>query len=211
MLTGFAALVLGLAQLACPPDVGQIKWMDFEFGFKAKGARYQVTATVWDRDRNGRISGKDLVRVDAATRNGDAMGVSDAWFRVGGKLAKGMDRKRKRLTSLRAACESRFTVEDVPRISSPARLAKKLNSWGGVVRQTASERAEADMEGWASELCKAGRHMEQTELANRLAAKAAYRHKALSKRRRKAVAQQVAKRWAMECAHLKVPPKLTFD
>ncbi|MCB9523147.1 MAG: hypothetical protein H6702_07165 [Myxococcales bacterium] len=210
-MTGFAALILGLAQLACPPDVGQIKWMDFEFGFQADGARYQVTASVWDRDRDGRISGKDLVRVDDATRNGDSMGVSDAWFQVGGKLAKGMEGKRKRLQALRAACESRFDVKGVPKITTPGKLAKSLNAWGGVVRQSPTERLEADMEGWASELCKEGQHMEQSELANRLAAKAAHRHGKIAQRRRQAIAHEVAKRWAMQCAHLKVPPKLTFE
>ncbi len=211
-MTGLTALLIGLTQLACPPDVGQIKWSGLTHDFSAKGARYSVQATVWDRDRNGKVSAGDLVRLEGAQRKGEDLGVSDAWFTVGGALAKALNRRRiKAGGGLQADCESHFTVDKVPRLKTNGQLAKRLNAWGGVVRQSPSEQAEAAMDGWAASLCGEGRHLEQTELANRLAAKAAHQFKGLSARRRKGLAHTVSKRWAMQCAHLKVPPKLTFE
>lgn len=210
MLPLLAALFLG-APIACPPDVGQIKWSGLEHSFKAQGGRYVINATVWDRNRDGKPSHNDLLRVESATLNGDAIGVSDAWVTIRGGLAKQIGRRFKRSRGLTAACESRFQIQGVPKAASAKRLARLLRDNAGVRTESPAERAQSDMGTWAGEICQGKTHVPEEELARRLARRARHHHRKVSKARLKRIARTVAHEWARECAHLVVPNKLTFE
>lgn len=210
MISLLAALLLA-SPVACPPDVGQIKWESVEYSFKAQGGRYVISATVWDRDRDGKPSHNDLMRVESATLAGDALAIDQAWVTIRGKLAKKIGRAFKRAGQIPATCESRFQIKGVTRAGSAKGLGRFLRDNAGYRKSSPAEAAQDAMGQWAAEICKGQNHVSEAELTNRLASRARHAHRKVGKKRLKRIARQVAKEWGMQCAHLTLPKKLTFD
>ncbi len=211
-MIGFALAVAFLGSPgACPPDVGQIRWDGYRVTFKAGGKSFVVQGTLWDRKADAKPSSGDLLKIDSATANGDPLPVDALWVVVRGKLAAHMKRQFKRIQSrLKARCESRFEVEGVRRFGSPAALGRYLRKLGSGPRMTPAQRAESDITGWAEELCANGNHIEEDDLRRRLLDRGARRHGAVGKGRLKRISHDVARQYAMRCAHLKKGGKLTF-
>lgn len=212
-MTPITLLVLLLgAPVACPPDQGNIRWDNFTFNYKAYGKKHDVIGTLWDRDRNGKPSRGDLLRIDSATAGGNAVGVSELYVTLGPGLAKQFDRRFKKIGArLDAVCESRFEVEGVPRIASASALAKYLREQDpGRVKVSPTERVEQAMTGWAEERCKPGQHTDEKVLREWLYKRAMKAHGGVGKGRVKTIARDVASKFALQCAHMEVP-KLTFD
>ena len=210
-MTGFALAAIVLAsQVACPADVGQIRWEGYSHQFDSGGKRYVVQGTLWDSKADGIPSSGDLMKIDSATANGTALPIGELWVRVRGSLAKSMRQRFKRVKSrLTARCESRFEVQDVPRMGSPGALGKFLRMQGGTRKLKPRERAQADISGWAEEICGRGSHVEEKALEARLLDRAARRHGAVGKGHLKRMAKDTAREYAMRCAHF-TKKKFTF-
>jgi hypothetical protein len=199
--------VLLAAPINCPPSVGQIKWDDFSFSFKARGKRMTVSGPLWDRDRNGRPSKGDLFRVDS-TSHGAA---DETWVVLGRGLAGTMNKTfRRNKGRLTASCEARFQIKGVPRLGSAAKLGAMLLRQGGGERLSPLDALDANMRDWAAGWCDKKRHIEEEQLAKMLvgqAKKSLRGYKGSTLRRH---AAKIADEYAMQCAHLTVP-KITFD
>ncbi len=202
-MTGFAiAAVVFASQVACPADVGQIHWSGYSHQFNAHGKRFVVEGDLYDRKPDGKPSSGDLLKITSATANGNALAVDEVWVSVRGKLAKSMKRKFKRLkSSLNASCESRFDVQNVPRMSSPRALGRYLNKLGGTRKLKPREQAEADISSWANDICSRGDHVEEKALEATLFDRASRRHGRVGKGHLKRMANATARDFAMRCAH----------
>lgn len=209
-MTNLALLVLVLGgPVACPPEVGQIRWDGFEHHFKSRGKRIEVGGTLWDRDRDGKPSSGDLYRIERAS----GFAVDEAWLVIRGGLARALNRRfRKVKSSLRATCESRFEVQDVPEMSSHGALARYLREIGGDgPGPSRADRARADMAGWAEEACASKKHLEKGALEKLLYQRAARRHGRVGRRNLRRIAHEVAGQYGVKCGHLTIPGRLTFD
>lgn len=209
----FFSLLIALASpVACPPDQGNIRWDGLNYVFSAEGKRFDAAGSLWDRDRNGKPSKGDLMRIDTATAGGRAMSVSEVWITLGPGLAADVQRRFKKVGArLDAQCESRFELEGVPVIASPAALAKHLHAQdAGAPKLSKSEQAEQAMVGWAEARCKPNTHTDEKTLRGWLYDQAARKYGDVPKRELKAIAAEIADKYAIQCAHLTVP-KVTFE
>lgn len=206
MLTLLMSVLLA-APVNCPPSVGQIKWEDFSFTFSARGKRMTVSGPLWDRDRNGRPSKGDLFRVDS-TSHGAA---DETWVVLGRGLAGTMNTSFKRSKGrLTASCEARFEVKGVPRMRTAGKLGALLLKQGGGDRLSPIEALDGNMREWAAGWCSTKRHIEEAQLAKMLTERARKQLRGYKRGTLRRQAAQVAKDYAMQCAHLAVP-KVTFD
>ncbi len=210
-MTGFALTAMVLATVGCPKDVGQIRWDDFSHSFNAAGKKMQVQGTIWDRDQNGRVSQNDLMKVESASANGDALGIDEVWVVLRGAVAKSFARRHKRIKSrLQARCESRFSVKGVPKMGSLNALGRYLRKQGGEVKLSKGEKLQADMVSWAVKICEGDRHIPEASLRKQLQKRGMRRSRGHGAGTIKRLARDTAKDYAMECAHLAVPKRLTF-
>lgn len=207
-----ALTVLFAAPASCPPDVGQIRWDGVQHGMKSTGV--QVTGSIWDRDRDGKPSRGDVMRIDEARRRGAGMAIDEVWVVIDGKLARGLARSVKNSRGLRMMCETPFEVQGVPRMKSDKALARHLRGGGDAAepaqRMSKADQARADMAGWADQLCQSKRHISKNALSKRLEAHSARKHRKLRRKTRQRLAREVAQEYAMACARLDVPQDLTF-
>lgn len=205
-MLALAISVLLAAPTNCPPAVGQIKWDDFSFSFKARGKRFEVAGPLWDRDRNGRPSKGDLFRVDSTSQGA----ADETWVVVGRGLARSMQSSFKRTQrSLNAVCEARFKIKGVPKVGSAGALgAMLMRQGGGKVDPIAA--LDASMREWADGICGQRRHVEEPALAKMLSDQARARLRGYKRSTINAQARKVAKDYALQCAHLAMP-KVTFD
>lgn len=111
--------------LVCPRDIGQIRWDNIESHIKIDDI--ELTGTVWDRDRDGKPSAGDVMRIDRATRGGSVIDVTETWVIVKGDLARALARDLKR-SDTRASCETPFEVEGVPTMRDGKALARYINA-----------------------------------------------------------------------------------
>ncbi len=206
-MTGFALIAAVL--LACPKDVAQIHWADFSYSFNAAGKKFVVEGSLYDRKADGKPSSGDLFKITGATANGSPLGLDELWVTVTGGLATQMARTFKRSKGVKARCESRFKVEGVPRMGSPAALGRYLAKLGAGPKVSRRDQAEADIKGWADDICGQGRHVSEEELAQTLFERASRRHGAVGKGHLKQMAKETARENAMRCAHF-TKPKLTY-
>lgn len=197
--------VLLAAPVNCPPEVGQIKWDDFSFSFKARGKRMTVSGPLWDRDRNGKPSGGDLFRIDQASHGG----ADETWIVLGNGLARSMHASFKR-GGLNATCEARFEVKGVPKVGSAGALGALLLKQGGDAKVDPMTALDSSMREWADGLCDKRQHIEEEKLSKILADRARKRLRGYKRGTIEQTADKVAKDYALQCAHLTVP-RITFD
>lgn len=206
-------LVAFLGPMACPPDVGQIRWDGLDHVFEAGGKRFEIKASLWDRDRNGRPSDGDLMRISDVSMSPGGLDVDEAWVVVRGELARALDKRYKQVHSrLKTTCEAELAAQDVPKMASTGALATYLRKIGGDgPPPSKAEQAKSDMAGWVSELCRPGRNLGKEALASQLFERASRVHGAAGRGTLKRLAAEVAEANALECAHLDLPKSLTFE
>ena len=212
-MTGLVMIVALLAQpIACPPEVGQIRWDNFSMKFKAAAKWYDVTGSIWDRDRNGRPSSGDLMRIDSATAGRDALEVDEIWIIIRGKLAKTVAKRFKKVgRELATTCESRFEVEGIPRPASKTALAKILRKFGRTAsRLTKRERAEILLTQLADERCQQKTHTDEDTLRAYLFDRGMRKYGEVGQGHIKKMAARIAQDYGLKCAYIKIP-KLTFE
>lgn len=202
-------LVLALqAPVNCPPEVGQIRWDGVHHTLTIKGKRVAVLGTVWDRDRDGKPSHKDLMRIESAS----GFGVDELWVELRGNLAKDVARSLKSKGNAGVRCESRFTVEGVPKVGTARALARLIEgAGGGGGKLTLEDRVRGDMAGWAEQMCGGKTHIAEEQLAKALEARGKRAHRKAGAGTLRRVAHQVAADYSLKCAHLEVGKGLTFD
>ncbi len=208
-MTGLSLLLVALLNPGnCPPEVGQIRWDGLSLTLSTKSGKVTIRGSVWDRDRNGKPSAKDVMRIDDA----GAYAVDEVWFELRGSLADELARRFKRQPGLTSNCVSDFKVEGVPRIGSAAALSRHLEKLSGAGGPTRPEDIlRADMSGWAEEICKQPKHTAEDALANLLASRAKGGRSKAGPGLIKRVAHQVASDHAVECAHFRVRQGITYD
>lgn len=204
----FQALTLVLsAPTVCPPQEGQIRWD----GFSMKMGPYELRGTIWDRDTSNGPTGGDLVRIDEILKNGRASGAETLWFLMGPALASEFATQfRKVEASLSSACESRVEIgKDMPTFKTPTALHMHLSEITGGSTQKAAPEDElrAQMNGWADEICKQGKHVAEKDLEKLLTTRAGS-PKGISKPVVRGVAKEVAAKFAFACT--RVPGNFTF-
>lgn len=122
-------LTLALALLAtpvfCPPDIGHIRWDDVKS--KVATDDIEIRGSVWDRDRNGKPSNGDVMRINSARRGGSTIDVSEAWIVLKGELARTVARDLAK-SDARASCETPFQIEGVPSIQDGKALARHFEA-----------------------------------------------------------------------------------
>ncbi len=196
------------APVNCPPEVGQIRWDGVQHTLTIKGKRVAVRGTVWDRDRDGKPSHKDLMRIDSAS----GFGVDELWIELRGNLAKDIARSLKSKGSAGQRCESRFTVDGVPKVGTARALARLIaGTDGGGGKLTLEDRVRGDMAGWAEQMCGGKTHIGEEQLAQALEARGKRAHSKAGAGTLRRVAHQVAADYSLKCAHLEVGKGLTFD
>ena len=200
------AIALLASPLSCPAEGSQVRWA----GVKIKAGALRVEATVWDRNRDGRPSAGDLMRVDQARKGRKALGGDETWALVRGRLAKGL-RRAARNRRVRAACDPLFLIENVPKASSGRALARLIRSNGGDAKgPSRRDRARSDMSGWAARLCSSGRSISKAKLTKRLEKRGLRRHRALGARTVRTLAKEGAHENAVSCANLRAPKGFVF-
>ena len=210
------ALLLSITLLAspvhCSPDVGQMRWDHVKHRLKSQSVT--VVGSVWDRDRNGRPSAGDIMRIDEAYRRGRPLAVDETWMRMGRGLAKQVSRTIRRNRIRAAACETAFSVRGIPRIQRPAQLAKILLKRHQREQPTTREVVEADLDDIVAQICKPGKNISEKRLASLLERRVRARHRRVKRAVIRSLARQVAKRSANDCTHLELRsterPQLTF-
>lgn len=196
----------------CPPDVGQIKWSGVQFGFSGPGGRYDVDGQIWDRDRDGKPSNGDLLKIDEARHKGQPLSMNPTWVVLKGGLAKDVAAAFARNPPDRATCESRFEVEDVPTMTSGDALATRLRGLSGFTVVSPEDQARNDLSAWAAETCRnKSANIKRADLQKRVLARGRATHRSLGDRTLKALADEVTQTYAMECGQLDVQKRLTFE
>jgi len=212
-MTGLMLVIATLSAppIGCPPEVGQIRWD----GVEAVAAGLDIRGTVWDRDRDGRPSGGDVMRIDDARKGPSALPLDPTWIVLKGSLAKavakGLVRAEKR-GAVHAACETSFELKGVPTFDSGRALARHLTAQEpGAPPVSKTDAARAEMQGWAEALCRSKRSISKEALARRLEAHAAREQKHVARGTRQRLSREVAQEYAASCTKLALPPGLTFD
>ncbi len=203
------ALGLVLALLApapCPPDEGPIRGEGVRLEFRGESGAATIRGAIWDRDRDGKPSPNDLMRIDEA----EPWGASDVWVVLRGDLAKQVGRAFAAQRGLRARCEGLIAVADVPTFTSARALVGHLKKLGAGPDLGPEARLEADMRSWAAEICQRPEHTARASLQQTLVSRARESHKGVSARAAQAAAQEVAEAFEMECAHFKLGGGLTY-
>lgn len=204
------ALVLA-APAVCPPQEGQIRWDGFSIKSGGSG-QYELRGTLWDRDTSNGPSAGDLVRIDEVLKNGRASGADAVWFLLGASISADFGKRFREIEgTLTSACESRVEVgKDMPTFKSTDALLDHLNeiTGGNAPRVAPEDELRGQMNGWADELCKQGKHIPEKDLEKMLIARAAS-PKGISKPVVRGVAHEVAAKYAFACT--RVEGKFTFD
>lgn len=203
-----SVLTLLLApQTMCPPQEGQIRWD----GYSIKVGAYELRGTIWDRDTSNGPTGGDLVRIDEVLKNGRASGAEAVWFLLGPGLASDFASQfRKVEGSLTSACESRVEIgKDMPTVKTSEALQNHLAdlTGGSAPRVNPEDELRAQMNGWADEICKQGKHVQEKDLEKMLTTRAGS-PKGISKPNVRGVAHEVAAKFAFACT--RVEGKFTF-
>lgn len=115
------ALAFLAAPLFCPPDIAHIRWDGVESRVSADDI--EIRGTIWDRDRDGKPSAGDVMRIDSARRGGSVIDVSETWVVIKGDFARTLARDLKR-SDVRESCERPFEFEGVPTIHDGKALAR---------------------------------------------------------------------------------------
>jgi hypothetical protein len=203
--------LLFAAPVVCPPQEGQIRWDGFSIK-TGPGNAYELRGTLWDRDTSNGPSAGDLVRIDEVLKNGRATGAEALWFLMGPGLAADFGKRfRETQGSLTSACESRVEIgKDMPTFKTADALTGYLSelTGGAVPRTSPEDDLRAQMNGWADEICKQGKHVEEKDLEKLLVTRAGS-PKGLSKPVVRGVAHEVAAKYAFACT--RVEGKFTFD
>ena len=199
------AIALLATPLSCPPEGSQVRWE----GVKIRVNGLRVETTVWDRNRDGRPSSGDLLRVESARKGRKALDLDQTWALMQGRLAQRV-RRAVRSRRTRAACDPLFYIEDVPKASSERALARLIRSNAGSIAPTKRQRARSEMSQWATRLCKSKRSISKAKLAQRLEKRALRRHRALGRGAVRALAEEVAHENAVSCANLRIAKGLVF-
>lgn len=199
------AIALLATPLSCPPEGSQVRWEGVQI--RINGLRVQTT--VWDRNRDGRPSSGDLLRVEEARKGRTALNLDETWALMRGRLAKRVRRAVKSRRT-RAACDPLFFIEDVPKASSDRALARLIRANSASMAPTRRQRARSEMSQWAARLCKSKRSISKDQLTQRLEKRALRRHRSLGRGTVHALAEEVAHENAVSCANLRVAKGLVF-
>ena len=200
------AIAILATPLSCPPEGSQVRWE----GVKIRANGLRVEVTVWDRNRDGRPSSGDLLRVDKARKGRTALNLDQTWALIRGRLAKRV-RAAVRSRRTRAACDPLFYIENVPKASSERGLARLIRAnRAGSMAPTRRQRARSEMSQWATRLCKSKRSISKDQLTQRLEKRALRRHRSLGRGTVHALAEEVAHENAISCANLQVAKGLVF-
>lgn len=208
-----ALAVAGLfsGPVGCPPEVGHIRWD----GVEAVAAGLDIGGTVWDRDRDGKPSAGDVMRIMDVRKGRAALAVDETWIVLKGGLASSVAKGHARSTArgvVTAACETPFELQGVPAFDSGQALARHLTDRApGAPPVSKSEAARAEMAAWAEQLCRSKRSISRDDLARRLETHAAREQKHVARRTRQRLAGEVAAEYAASCTKLALPTGLTFD
>lgn len=210
VMLAFAAMLSG--PIGCPPEVGHIRWD----GVEAAAAGLDIRGTLWDRDRNGKASPGDVMRIDEARRGRSPLTLDETWIVLKGALAKDIDRGLKRSQAkekVRAVCETPFALKDVPSFTTGQALARHLQRQdpGAPAPVSEADAARAEMQGWAQDLCRSQRSISKEELARTLETHAARKQKHVERATRQRLSREVAAEYAAQCTKLALPSGLTFD
>lgn len=206
-------LVAGLlaGPIGCPPEVGHIRWA----GVEATAAGLDIEGTVWDRDRDGKPSSGDVMRIETARKGRHPLAIDETWIVLKGALAKSVARGLARSTKkggVTAACETPFELDDVPSFASGRALAVHLDvQTPGAPPISKTDAARAEMQGWAQKLCRSSRSIDKKELTSTLEAEAARKQRHIKRGTRQRLAREVASEYAASCTKLALPAGLTFD
>lgn len=197
--------------IGCPPEVGHIRWG----GVEAVAAELAIRGTVWDRDRDGKPSTGDVMRIEDARKGRSSLAMDETWIVLKGGLAKGVARglaRSQKRGVVDAACETPFELSDVPAFASGRALARHLDAQDpGAPPVSKTDAARAEMQGWARELCRSKRSISKDDLARRLETHAARKQKHIKRRTRQRLSREVAGEYAAACTKLALPSGLTFD
>lgn len=196
--------------IACPPDVGHIRWDGVQAALRSTGVA--VEGTVWDRDRDGKPSAGDVMRIEEARRGPSGMPIDETWVVLKGALAQEIAAGLRAHGSRGSACETPFAVKDVPTFSDGRRLVRHLRGGDDPAGEAPSkaDAARTQMAGWASTLCASKRSISREDLARRLEAHAARELRDIPQKRRQRMANEVAAEYAMACTKLALPGDLTY-
>ena len=165
---------------------------------------------MWDRNRDGRPSSGDLIRVERARKGRKVISGNETWALVRGSLAKTI-RKAARSRRVRAACDPLFLIEDVPKASNARALARLIRANGNVASApTRKDRARSDMSGWATRLCNRGKRITKEKLSKMLEKRGMRRHRPLGRGTLRSLADEVAQENAVKCANLKIAKGFVF-
>lgn len=205
------SVLLLAAPAVCPPQEGQIRWDGFSMK-TGPGGQYELRGTLWDRDTSNGPSAGDLVRIDEVLKNGRASGAEAVWFLLGPSLSTEFAKRFREVEAgLTSACESRVEVgKDMPTFKSSDALIGFLNdlTGGNAPRVAPEDELRAQMNGWADEICKQGKHIPEKDLEKMLTTRAG-NPKGISKPLVRTVAHEVAAKYAFACT--RVEGKFTFD
>lgn len=125
-MTGLTlALVLFATPVFCPPEIGHIRWDDVKS--KVAADDIEIRGSVWDRDRNGKPSAGDVMRIESARRGGSTIGISEAWIVLKGELARSVARDLAK-SDVRTSCETPFQIEGAPTIHDGKALARHFEA-----------------------------------------------------------------------------------
>lgn len=121
-MTGITlALAFLAAPVFCPPEIAHIRWDGVQS--KVAADDIEIRGTIWDRDRNGKPSAGDVLRVDSARRGGSVIDVTETWMVIKGDFARTLARDLAR-SDVRTSCETPFEIEGVPTIHDGKALAR---------------------------------------------------------------------------------------
>lgn len=120
-----AALVASPALATpCPTDFGQLRWDNVDQGLEVNPV--QVTGSIWDRDRDGKPSAGDVMRIDEAHRGAQGLPIASTWITIDGPLAESLASSVETAPWVTAQCETPIEAEALPRVTTPAEIAHHL-------------------------------------------------------------------------------------
>lgn len=196
----------------CPSDVGHIRWNGVQYAFSGPGGAYRIEGRLWDRDRDGKPSNGDLMKIEEALHKGQPMSMNPTWVTLKGGLARDLAAAFKRSPPTSSVCESHFEVQDVPVLANDEALALRLRALSGFAVVSPEDAARADLNTWAGDICRTKTHnIKRADLNNRLMTRARHSHKRLGNRVLKTLVDETTAAFAMECGQLDVQKRLTFE
>ena len=206
------ALVLGVfaGPTNCPTDVGQIRWDGVTY--EVPGQRMTVRGTIWDRDRNGRPSHGDLMKIESATQRGRDLTDGETWIVMKGRLAHSMAQSFRRKKPESARCETRFNIRGVPTIASAGRLGRFLRQQSANSGQNGDAKIKETMLAHVDRICRKGVNTPREILSKKLYRIARRTHRRPGKAHLRRLADEVASEFSLKCGHLDIlsDGQLTF-